>query len=79
MLGTTPARSAASASCGKAVRSPTTPRWISMVRIAVLAGAATAARSTGTAADPAQEPDAVRAPPLSVAAGTSATMVAAHR
>ena len=34
VLGTTPARSAASASWGKELRSPTTPRWISMVSTA---------------------------------------------
>ena len=50
VFGTTPAQSAASANCGKAVRSPTTPRWISMVRTADRDGAATPGASITTSA-----------------------------
>ena len=48
VFGTTPASSAASASWGKELRSPTTPRWISMVRTAHRPGAASSLSSTGT-------------------------------
>src|ERR1035437_6717616 len=47
VAGMTPTRAAASASCGKALRSPTTPRWISMVSTAVWAGRQRSARSMG--------------------------------
>ena len=47
-VGVIPAtRAAASASCGKALRSPTTPRWISMVSTALWAGRVRSARSMG--------------------------------
>ncbi len=79
VFGTTPTRAAASASWGKEVRSPTTPRWISMVSTADLEGAATVARSTGTASGPGQVPEAVRAPPASDSSGAPAAMAFAQR
>ena len=79
--------SAASASCGKELRSPTTPRWISMVstaqslrcgQLAQVDGQPSSASVTVSALGAAQcgsVPAEVRAPPLSVSSGTSATIV----